>query len=262
MFLRRLLLCLGLAGACACARPTLDELDGDGGDLVRAEQDAAVAAAPDAGRTQEPRTRVDAAASVAARDAASPGDPLPTADAGPLAVADAGSCDDADRDTICDQVDNCPDLANADQADTDGDGRGDACPKLEVNCDGETVQTDVSLGSATIGRVRINDTEGTLARVAPGAQVELSVFVRFSTCEIVMPQQLYVGLASAPPKCQIALCNQAFETPVWLPPFAITAPTKTGLHYVLAGLGDAYACSNGGGSIDTRIAALCVTPDP
>ncbi len=34
---------------------------------------------------------------------------------------------DHDGDTIDDGIDNCPDVANEDQADTDGDGIGDAC---------------------------------------------------------------------------------------------------------------------------------------
>jgi hypothetical protein len=36
-------------------------------------------------------------------------------------------CDDADGDMACDWDDNCPALANADQADDDGDGLGDVC---------------------------------------------------------------------------------------------------------------------------------------
>ncbi|MDX1510607.1 MAG: thrombospondin type 3 repeat-containing protein [Nitriliruptorales bacterium] len=36
-------------------------------------------------------------------------------------------CPDADQDGVCDGEDNCPDDANADQADGDGDGVGDVC---------------------------------------------------------------------------------------------------------------------------------------
>lgn len=47
---------------------------------------------------------------------------------------------DADGDGVCDDVDNCPDDANADQADIDGDGVGDVCD----NCpdDANTDQAD------------------------------------------------------------------------------------------------------------------------
>jgi hypothetical protein len=34
---------------------------------------------------------------------------------------------DSDADGVCDENDNCPMVANSDQADTDGDGAGDAC---------------------------------------------------------------------------------------------------------------------------------------
>ena len=39
---------------------------------------------------------------------------------------------DADDDGICDGRDNCPNSANADQADLDGDGLGDVCDPLDV----------------------------------------------------------------------------------------------------------------------------------
>ena len=40
--------------------------------------------------------------------------------------------DDSDADGVCDDIDNCPAVANADQADADGDGIGDPCD----NCPG------------------------------------------------------------------------------------------------------------------------------
>ncbi len=39
--------------------------------------------------------------------------------------------DDDDNDGVMDAADNCPFVANEDQADTDGDGRGDACDPLD-----------------------------------------------------------------------------------------------------------------------------------
>ena len=55
-------------------------------------------------------------------------------------------CDDADDDGACDTDDNCPNSANADQADGDGDGDGDvcdACPADATNdADGDGVCED------------------------------------------------------------------------------------------------------------------------
>lgn len=47
---------------------------------------------------------------------------------------------DHDGDTIDDLIDNCPDVANEDQADSDSDGIGDAC---EPDTDGDGVIDDV-----------------------------------------------------------------------------------------------------------------------
>jgi hypothetical protein len=40
---------------------------------------------------------------------------------------DMGTCSDNDTDLVHDYVDNCPGVANNDQADSDGDGVGDSC---------------------------------------------------------------------------------------------------------------------------------------
>jgi len=46
------------------------------------------------------------------------------------------SPDDPDSDTIPNEADNCPYVANLDQADSDGDGIGDACVTSDVDADG------------------------------------------------------------------------------------------------------------------------------
>ncbi|MFN3200732.1 MAG: fibrinogen-like YCDxxxxGGGW domain-containing protein [Bradymonadia bacterium] len=58
----------------------------------------------------------------------------------------AAVCPDGDDDGVCDESDNCPVTANADQADGDGDGLGDvcdACPAGQADDDGDDVCDDV-----------------------------------------------------------------------------------------------------------------------
>jgi hypothetical protein len=52
----------------------------------------------------------------------------------------AGGDDDGDDDGVLDDEDNCPDVANADQADFDWDGAGDVC---DDDDDGDSVWDDV-----------------------------------------------------------------------------------------------------------------------
>jgi hypothetical protein len=53
-----------------------------------------------------------------------------------LFISAGDGCNDSDGDGICDEVDNCPEIANPDQSDLDGDGLGDAC---DADLDGDTV---------------------------------------------------------------------------------------------------------------------------
>ena len=45
-----------------------------------------------------------------------------------------GDVCDADADGVRDDLDNCPSIANPDQADLDGSGRGDVCDGLPPGC--------------------------------------------------------------------------------------------------------------------------------
>lgn len=49
---------------------------------------------------------------------------------------------DRDLDQVCDADDNCPDAANSDQMDTDGDGAGDACDPTPGRCDDHGLDAD------------------------------------------------------------------------------------------------------------------------
>ncbi|MCA9774409.1 MAG: M20/M25/M40 family metallo-hydrolase, partial [Myxococcales bacterium] len=60
-----------------------------------------------------------------------------------LAAALAAGCGDADLDGVRDEIDNCPFVANAEQADTDGNGIGDTCQRVPKDTDGDGVDDAV-----------------------------------------------------------------------------------------------------------------------
>lgn len=78
---------------------------------------------------------------------------------------------DSDGDGICDAVDNCPAVANADQANLDGDLLGDACDdddaelnvtRLELKHDSDRSASDVSLYRAK-GDILLGPAEAALS---------------------------------------------------------------------------------------------------
>lgn len=69
---------------------------------------------------------------------------------GIIATATGGTDDDADNDGIPDAVDNCPNVANADQTDANADGYGDACVSTTSNIsDDATIGSGLQLGDAS-----------------------------------------------------------------------------------------------------------------
>jgi len=69
---------------------------------------------------------------------------------------------DRDNDLVLDQNDNCPKVANIDQADSDNDGVGDACPSAclaDFDNDGDVDTADTAVFSADFGRTDCNTGE-------------------------------------------------------------------------------------------------------
>lgn len=52
-------------------------------------------------------------------------------------------CTDLDDDDVCDSLDNCPTIANTDQADADSDGHGDVCDNCPNNFNPAQADTDL-----------------------------------------------------------------------------------------------------------------------
>lgn len=72
---------------------------------------------------------------------------------------------DRDGDGVIDRCDNCPDISNPQQADSDGDGIGDACPVItcpgDVDGDGRVTTADLTMVVSNLG-TSTSDAIGTL----------------------------------------------------------------------------------------------------
>ena len=67
---------------------------------------------------------------------------------------------DADGDGLMDDVDNCPNVANPDQADADGDGIGDACDNCVNTPNPDQADTDGDGIGDVCDEATVNDTDG------------------------------------------------------------------------------------------------------
>jgi hypothetical protein len=72
-----------------------------------------------------------------------------------------GGCVDSDGDGVCDSDDNCPNVSNPDQKDSDRDGIGDVCEppiaRCDVDGDSDIDSIDIALVRAGIGTVPAAD---------------------------------------------------------------------------------------------------------
>ena len=106
---------------------------------------------------------------------------------------DGDFLDDADHDGILDVNDNCVDDANFDQADTDGDGSGDACD-LVLNVDGDIKPGDVFVIDSAHGR----SSGSCPARSCP-CNVGLNRFSPSGSCMLSLFKQSSRGMLLGPP---------------------------------------------------------------
>lgn len=175
-----------------------------------------------------------------------------------------GECVDADTDTHCDDVDNCPKDANVDQADGDRDGLGDVCdPCLHDGPNPPTYAASVG----PIKEITISDASldglGNFITVTPGATVSVAYHwaVNFCECSGCVTQGM-VGIVGHPPgQCFYNAgkdMNCMTQEGDVVQDFV--APTEPGVHPIRAIRTYEYACTTDLPLEDPSVefAALCV----
>lgn len=242
------LVCLASSVALsACARPVVEEethWSPDGGTDAALPDGEEPALEPEAGEEE----------------------PEPVEENDGSVPVEAG-CADRDHDTVCDAQDNCPDVANTNQADADKNGVGDACSQVGQDsgtqpsaCNAEAVPASVTAGDATLSNVRVNGMSSP-ASVTKGQRVTLSINYAFGACSLPIPGQprfLVFGIEGA----TAGECRPLIEVPCPTEVNASTtltvdAPNRSGAAYVVMLGRQGFSCSDSLSGAK-RVAALCV----
>lgn len=175
--------------------------------------------------------------------------------------SDAAGCADGDDDGVCDDDDNCPAVANADQADADRDGVGDACDDAgPVSCDGAAaIPATITAGDAKLRNVRVNGSSG-VVDVQRGASLQVQLDFEFGdACYPAQPRYLNAGIEGGNRRCNQLDGHSCGESESGSTTITVTAPSSAGLHYVVArGVQPVQFVCSDNVSGPVRIAAICV----
>lgn len=249
---------VALLALSGCARPIVEE-----------ESFIADPEEPDAGEQPMPDAAAPGELDAGARppavvDTGAPSEEPPP-DASTPALDGDEPCADRDQDSVCDDSDNCAEVANTDQADADRDGAGDACEPdagpAPGACNPEAVPAMVMAGDGLLSNVRVNGMSSPV-RVRRGQRVSVTIGYTFEECGAIplpgQPRFMTIGLDGARDgNCQILIdvpCPARASSEVTM---MIDAPSTAGPAYVVALGRQGFVCSDSLSNA-RRVAALCV----
>ena len=89
---------------------------------------------------------------------------------------DPENCVDSDHDCVPDRNDNCPGLANTDQADTDGDGLGDPCDSCPSEADPTNADSYVQLLALLVRQGDLDAAQDVLRRAVENRPEDTEYF--------------------------------------------------------------------------------------